>query len=219
MHNVTEPLLDPVSGKPSFVRAMAAQLADNRPFKCFRQWEWEWLRQDLSVAQIEEGLTAAFEYGPNPSRSLVFDVLEAARARVEARLPSVWQSLGDAFRRREAEVHRSFGRAGEKLPGLNQTAASKRYAPLRAWRSPGSIKVAQTVLLPEQHPLMANTKLASLLPFGRQCFRGSVACTPTQHTGLRSAPTGQEGCKALRQHKAVSVLARMPGEKRQGVSE
>ena len=35
------------------------------------------------MAQIEEGLTAAFEYGPNPSRSLVFDVLEAARSRVE----------------------------------------------------------------------------------------------------------------------------------------
>ena len=94
MHNVTEPLPDPLSGKPSFVRAMAAQLADNRPFECFQQWEWEWLRQDLSVAQIEEGLTAAFEYGPNPSRSLVFDILEAARSRVEQGYPpygNLWE--------------------------------------------------------------------------------------------------------------------------------
>ena len=70
-------------GKPSFVRAMAAQLADKRPFDGFEQWGWEWLRQDLTVAQIEEGLTAAFEYGPNPSHSLVFNILKAARSRVE----------------------------------------------------------------------------------------------------------------------------------------
>ena len=87
MHNVTEPLPDPLSGKPSFVRAMAAQLADNRPFECFHQWEWEWLRQDLSVSQIEEGLTEAFECNPDPWHSLVFDVLEAARIRVEAGRP------------------------------------------------------------------------------------------------------------------------------------
>ena len=107
MHNVTEPLLDPVSGKPSFIRAMAAQLADNRPFKCFRQWEWEWLRQDLSVAQIEEGLTAAFEYGPSPSRSLVFDVLEAARARVEAGHPpygKLWERPSDEENQKSIEA-------------------------------------------------------------------------------------------------------------------
>ena len=107
LHNVTEPLPDPLSGKPSFVRAMAAQLADNRPFECFRQWEWEWLRQDLSVAQIEEGLTAAFEYGPNPSRSLVFDVLEAARSRVEQGYPpygNLWEMPSEEERQKSIEA-------------------------------------------------------------------------------------------------------------------
>jgi hypothetical protein len=73
---------------------MAAQLADNRPFECFQQWEWEWLRQDLSVTQIEEGLTKAFECNPDPSHSLIFGVLEAARSRVEAGLPpygNLWE--------------------------------------------------------------------------------------------------------------------------------
>ena len=112
--NVTEPLPDPVSGKPSFVRALAAQLADNRPFKCFRQWEWEWLRQDLSVAQIEEGLTAAFEYGPNPSRSLVFDVLEAAQVRVEQGYPpygNLWEMPS------EAENQKAIAALEERVKG------------------------------------------------------------------------------------------------------
>jgi hypothetical protein len=47
----------------------------------------EWLRADLSVAQIEHGLTEAFEYNPNPSHSLVFHVLDAARRRIEHGLP------------------------------------------------------------------------------------------------------------------------------------
>ena len=41
----------------------------------------------LSKSQIEEGLTQAFEYDPNPSHSLVFNILEAARSRVEDGLP------------------------------------------------------------------------------------------------------------------------------------
>jgi hypothetical protein len=102
MHDVTEPLPDPLTGKPSFVRAMAAQLADNRPFECFQQWEWEWLRQDLSVTQIEEGLTAAFECNPDPSHSLVFDVLEAARSRVEAGFPPYGKLWEEPWRRGEA---------------------------------------------------------------------------------------------------------------------
>ena len=109
MHDVTEPLPDPLTGKPSFVRAMAAQLADNRPFECFQQWEWEWLRQNLSVAQIEEGLTAAFEYGPNPSRSLVFGVLEAARSRVEQGYPpygNLWEMPSEEENQKYIEASR-----------------------------------------------------------------------------------------------------------------
>ena len=114
MHNVTEPLPDPLSGKPSFVRAMAAQLADNRPFECFQQWEWEWLRQDLSVTQIEEGLTEAFECNPDPSHSLVFDVLEAARSRVEAGLPpygKLWEMPS------EEENQKSIEALNERVKG------------------------------------------------------------------------------------------------------
>ena len=99
MPDVTEPLPDPLTGKPSFVRAMAAQLADNWPFECFQQWEWEWLRQDLTVTQIEEGLTEAFEYNPTPSHSLVFNILEAARSRVEVGLPP----YGDLWERPSPE--------------------------------------------------------------------------------------------------------------------
>jgi hypothetical protein len=109
MHDVTEPLPDPCTGKPSFVRAMAAQLADNRPFECFQQWEWEWLRQDLSVTQIEEGLTEAFEYNPNPSHSCVFQILEAARSRVEAGLPpygNLWEEPSEEERRKLIEGSR-----------------------------------------------------------------------------------------------------------------
>lgn len=87
MKDITEPLPDPITGKPSFVRAMAEEFFNREPFESLEQWEWEWLRQDLTVAQIEEGLTAAFEYGPNPSHSLVFNILEAARSRVEHGLP------------------------------------------------------------------------------------------------------------------------------------
>ena len=114
MHNVTEPLPDPITGKPSFVRAMAAQLADNRPFECFQQWEWEWLRQDLSVAQIEEGLTEAFECSPDPSHSLVFDVLEAARSRVEQGYPpygKLWEMPS------EEENQKSIEALNERVKG------------------------------------------------------------------------------------------------------
>ena len=77
MDDVTEPLPDSLTGRTSFVRAMAAELADNRPFDGFL--DWDWLRQALSFAQIEEGLTAAFERSSNPSHSLVFQVLDAVR--------------------------------------------------------------------------------------------------------------------------------------------
>jgi hypothetical protein len=85
--DVTDPLPDPLTGKPSFVRAMAEQLADRRPFEGFLEWEWEWLRADLSLAQIEEGLSAAFDHNPAPSHSLVFTTLEVARSRVEQGFP------------------------------------------------------------------------------------------------------------------------------------
>ena len=74
---------------------MAAQLADKRPFDGFEQWEWEWLRQDLSAVQIEEGLTAVFEYGPESVPSLVFNILEAARSRSGTRASSVWKTGED----------------------------------------------------------------------------------------------------------------------------
>ena len=79
MDDVTEPLPDSLTGRTSFGRAMAAELADNRPFDGFLDWDWDWLRQALSLAQIEEELTAAFERSSNPSHLLVFQVLNAAR--------------------------------------------------------------------------------------------------------------------------------------------
>jgi hypothetical protein len=100
--DVTEPRPDPITGKPSFVRAMAAQFADMRPFDGFEQWEWDWLRADLSFAQIEEGLTQAFEYGPAPFHSLVFNILEAARSRVEDGLPPYGDLWAPAHARRNA---------------------------------------------------------------------------------------------------------------------
>jgi hypothetical protein len=86
---------------------MAAELADNRPFDGFEQWEWDWLRADLSVAQIEEGLTTAFEYGPAPSHSLVFNVLDAARQRIEHGLPPygrLWDEPSEEERRHYMEA-------------------------------------------------------------------------------------------------------------------
>ena len=44
MDDVTEPLPDSLTGRTSFVRAMAAELADNRPFDGFLDWDWDWLR-------------------------------------------------------------------------------------------------------------------------------------------------------------------------------
>ena len=103
MKDITEPLSDPITGKPSFVRAMAEEFFNRKPFESLEQWEWEWLRQDLSVAQIEEGLTEAFEYGPNPSHSLVYQVLAAARQRVERGLPpygKLWEGPSGTDKRR-----------------------------------------------------------------------------------------------------------------------
>jgi hypothetical protein len=87
MKDVTKPVADPFTGGTSFIRAMAKQLANIQPFESFSEWEWKWFREWLSKSQIEEGLTQAFEYGPNPSHSLVFKILEAARSRVEDGLP------------------------------------------------------------------------------------------------------------------------------------
>ena len=44
MKDVADPVRDPLTVRTSFVRAMAAELADNRPFDGFLEWEWEWLR-------------------------------------------------------------------------------------------------------------------------------------------------------------------------------
>ena len=85
LQDVTEPIQDPHTGGALFVRAIAQQLADNRPFEGFL--EWEWLRADVSVAQMEEGLTMAFAHNPTPSHTSGFDILEAARSRVEDGLP------------------------------------------------------------------------------------------------------------------------------------
>ena len=38
--DVTEPLPDSLTGRTSFVRAMAAQIANTEPFESFEQWEW-----------------------------------------------------------------------------------------------------------------------------------------------------------------------------------
>jgi hypothetical protein len=116
MDDVTEPLPDPCTGKPSFVGAMAAQLADNLPFECFQQWEWEWLRQDLSVTQIEEGLTEAFEDSSNPSHSLVFQVLDAARQRVENGLPPYGKLWKEAF---EEERQRYMEESSRRVASYN----------------------------------------------------------------------------------------------------
>jgi hypothetical protein len=107
MKDITEPLPDPITGKPSFVRAMAEQFFNRESFESLKQWEWAWLRQDLTVAQIEEALTAAFEYGPNPSHSLVFNILEAARSRVEHGLPpygKLWEGPSGTDKQRYIEA-------------------------------------------------------------------------------------------------------------------
>jgi len=99
---------------------MVAQLANKRPFDGFEQWKWEWLRADLSVAQIEHGLTEAFEYNPNPSHSLVFHVLDAARRRIEHGLPP-------------------YGNSGRNLPKRSieraqaVTRVLQRLNPARKW--------------------------------------------------------------------------------------
>jgi hypothetical protein len=83
--------------------------SDNRPFHGFQQWEWLWLRRDSSIAQIEEGLTEAFEHSSNPSHSLVFQVLDAARQRVEAGLPpygKLWEEASEEERWRCREEFR-----------------------------------------------------------------------------------------------------------------
>ena len=66
---------------------MAAELASIQPFESISEWEWKLFSEWLSKSQGEEGLTPAFEYGTNPSQFLVFNILEAARSRVENGLP------------------------------------------------------------------------------------------------------------------------------------
>ena len=81
MNNVTKPLPNPLTGGLPFCSSKWPQeLAENRLFEGFSQEEWEWLRADLSLSQIEERLTAALEYGPAPAHDLVFNILEAARS-------------------------------------------------------------------------------------------------------------------------------------------
>jgi hypothetical protein len=109
MQDVKTPILNPLTGKPSFVLAIAAELADNRPFDGFSEEEWDWLRADLSVAQIEEGLTEAFEHNSNPSHSCVFQILDVARQRVEDGLPpfgKLWDEPSEEERRRYMEESR-----------------------------------------------------------------------------------------------------------------
>lgn len=93
-----------------------------------------WFGRWLSDKQILEGINSWTSDGGSlpteaklgTSRSVIFDVLEAARRRVESGLPSVWQSLGRALRRRGAKVHRSFQEASGVLQGLKPNASSKR---------------------------------------------------------------------------------------------
>jgi hypothetical protein len=102
MDDVTEPLPDPLTGGTSFVRGMAARLADKRPFENFEQWEWDWLRADLSIDPIQEGLSYAFEHNPNPHHSMVFQTLDAARRRVEHGLPpygKLWEEPSEEEKR------------------------------------------------------------------------------------------------------------------------
>jgi hypothetical protein len=81
---------------------MAAELTNSRPFVSFEQWEWDWLRADLSIDQIAEGFTMVFEYGRAPSHGLLWNVLEAARSRVEDGLPpygNLWEEASEEERR------------------------------------------------------------------------------------------------------------------------
>ena len=96
MKDITEPLSDPITGKPSFVRAMAEEFFNRKPFESLEQWEWEWLRQDLSVAQIEEGLTEAFEWSESVPLSGLPGIGRGSAAG-GTRASSVWKTLGRTF--------------------------------------------------------------------------------------------------------------------------
>ena len=86
-----EPPIDPVSGRPSLVRALAQREAN------------------AGGAQFPKGTF------PRPG------VRRAGGGAVKSggRASSLWQSLGDAFRRGEGEVHRSLAQAGGELQRLN----------------------------------------------------------------------------------------------------
>ena len=90
MKDVTKPVADPFTGGTSFIRAMAKQLANIQPFESFSEWEWKWFREWLSKSQIEEGLTQAFEYGPNPSHSLAPRMLFVGWSCRRGRLSVRW---------------------------------------------------------------------------------------------------------------------------------
>jgi hypothetical protein len=87
-----EPINDPVTGRPSLVRA-------------------------LSHGEANAG-GAGF-----PAGSLTHAGLRHTRSSAKqsgSRPPSVWQSLGGAFRAREAELHQSLQGAGESIQRLNE---------------------------------------------------------------------------------------------------
>jgi hypothetical protein len=94
---------------PRWPAIKLALSVNTEPFESFKQWEWEWLRADLSQSQIEEGLTEAFEHSSNPSHSLVFQVLDAARQRVENGLRpygKLWEKASEEERLRYMEESR-----------------------------------------------------------------------------------------------------------------
>ena len=89
--------------------------------KILTREELQWFGQWLSKSQIEEGIKSH----PGASHSVIFNVLQSARSRVEAGLPP-YGSLGRTYHGREDEVDRSLQEASGVLQDLKPNASSKR---------------------------------------------------------------------------------------------
>jgi hypothetical protein len=105
-----------------------------------------WLREWLSEKQMLEGINSWISEGGSlpteaqlgASRSVIFDVLEAARSRVEAGLPpygNLWEEPSEEERRKSIEASKK--RVGV-LQGLKPNACGKRLtqAPLPSDQCP-----------------------------------------------------------------------------------
>jgi hypothetical protein len=83
----------------------------------------DWLREGLSVAEVEQGLTQAFEYDFQSIARDDLPVLRGGEGPRGALTPCVWRPLARTFRGREAALHGRGQETSRVLQRLSPNAA------------------------------------------------------------------------------------------------